>query len=432
MHVTVLGVGAAGVKAAITAMEHGIVDRDHTKLLNTTVRDLPEKYNNEPGLYVQFSSILGGAGKESAKGMAAAIDAIKSHELDLASLINADSQEVILVSSVEGGTGSGSVPVLAQYYDAMNIPVHVFAFIGFQDEARGMNNTLRFFKNLPSKVVLHTIRNSYFLDYTKNYSIAEQAANEEFAMELEILRGSKIIPSDQNIDDTDLYKMNTTSGYMTINHIPLGGIKNVDGFNAAIASAFEDSCYMDCDHTVKRLAVLINASKDIQKVIDNKFEAVKRYIGVPFEIFQHIQYDDGDEYIDVMASGLNFPERAIKDVSDKYTKIKDKLNKGLKTFDDIFTSIEIDDDEDEFNMDVRQAVDPATVDALFGAQSIKDMARAANKIKQSKEHTINPVESPLESKPEEPKPEQVKKKEDMKYAITKNVKTVSKETEDEY
>lgn len=432
MHVTVLGVGAAGVKAAITAMEHGIVDRDHTKLLNTTVRDLPEKYKNEPGLYVQFSSILGGAGKESAKGMAAAIDAIKSHELDLASLINADSQEVILVSSVEGGTGSGSVPVLAQYYDAMNIPVHVFAFIGFQDEARGMNNTLRFFKNLPSKVVLHTIRNSYFLDYTKNYSIAEQAANEEFAMELEILRGSKIIPSDQNIDDTDLYKMNTTSGYMTINHIPLGGIKNVDGFNAAIASAFEDSCYMDCDHTVKRLAVVINASKDIQKVIDNKFEAVKRYIGVPFEIFQHIQYDDGDEYIDVMASGLNFPERAIKDVSDKYTKIKDKLNKGLKTFDDIFTSIEIDDDEDEFNMDVRQAVDPATVDALFGAQSIKDMARAVNKVKQSKEHTINPIESPLESKPEEPKPEQVKKKEDMKYAITKNVKTVSKETEDEY
>ena len=72
-----------------------------------------------------------------------------------------------------GGTGCGATPVVAKYFTALNIPVHVFAFIGFQDEVRGINNSLKFFKDLPDGVILHTIDNSKFLDFTKNYSKAE-------------------------------------------------------------------------------------------------------------------------------------------------------------------------------------------------------------------------------------------------------------------
>ena len=370
MNMTVFGIGAAGNKAAIALIENNILDAQHIKLLNTTVKDIPDEYVNDPNLFVPFSSGLGGCGKESSKGRSAIINAINSKQINFAELLNEDSKEVILVSSVEGGTGSGSVPVVAKYFDAMNIPVHVFAFIGFQDEARGINNTLKFFKDLPSSVVLHTICNSYFLDYTNNYGKAERAANEEFANQIEILRGSKLIPSKHNIDDTDLYKINTQPGYMTINHIPLAGIKNTEGFNAAISAAFENACYMDNDLSAKRIAVMVNASSKVQDAIDNSFEVVKRYVGVPIETFQHIQPDNDldmndEEYIDIVACGMNYPERPIKDVNNKYLKVKEKLNTSRKSFDDIFGSIDMDDDLDEFNVDIKNMIDPSKADSLF-------------------------------------------------------------------
>ena len=370
MNMTVFGIGAAGNKAAIALIENNILDAQHIKLLNTTVKDIPDEYVNDPNLFVPFSSGLGGCGKESSKGRSAIINAINSKQINFAELLNEDSKEVILVSSVEGGTGSGSVPVVAKYFDAMNIPVHVFAFIGFQDEARGINNTLKFFKDLPSSVVLHTICNSYFLDYTNNYGKAERAANEEFASQIEILRGSKLIPSKHNIDDTDLYKINTQPGYMTINHIPLAGIKNTEGFNAAISAAFENACHMDNDLSAKRIAVMVNASSKVQDAIDNSFEVVKRYVGVPIETFQHIQPDNDldmndEEYIDIVACGMNYPERPIKDVNNKYLKVKEKLNTSRKSFDDIFGSIDMDDDLDEFNVDIKNMIDPSKADSLF-------------------------------------------------------------------
>ena len=357
MNMTVFGIGAAGNKAAISLIENNILDAQHIKLLKTTVKDIPDEYVNDPMALVV---VVRNHPRED----------LQSLQINFAELLNEDSKEVILVSSVEGGTGSGSVPVVAKYFDAMNIPVHVFAFIGFQDEARGINNTLKFFKDLPSSVVLHTICNSYFLDYTNNYGKAERAANEEFANQIEILRGSKLIPSKHNIDDTDLYKINTQPGYMTINHIPLAGIKNTEGFNAAISAAFENACHMDNDLSAKRIAVMVNASSKVQDAIDNSFEVVKRYVGVPIETFQHIQPDNDldmndEEYIDIVACGMNYPERPIKDVNNKYLKVKEKLNTSRKSFDDIFGSIDMDDDLDEFNVDIKNMIDPSKADSLF-------------------------------------------------------------------
>ena len=384
IQMTVFGVGAAGNKAAINLIESGIIDREHVKLLNTSVRDIPDEYKNSD-IFIHFNSGLGGCGKESAKGRAAITAAIKQRQVNLAELINEDSKEVVLVSSVEGGTGSGAVPIMATYFDAMNMPVHVFAFIGFQDEARGINNTLKFFKDLPSNVILHTIRNAYFLDYTKNYALAEKAANKEFCSEIEILRGSKLRNSTQIMDDTDLYKVNTQPGYMTINHIPLTGIKNTESYNEALAAAFENSCYMDSDQSVKRIAMMVNATEKVQKAVDNSMECIIRYFGTPIEKFQHIQPDRdedmvGDDYVDVICCGMNYPERPIKDISSKYDELKKKLNTDRKSFDDIFGDIDMSDDLDDFDIDIKEMANPAKADALFQAEeTIADIAKSARK-----------------------------------------------------
>ena len=404
MTATVLALGAAGDKAAIGLIEKGIVHRDHVKLLNTTSKDIPDEYK-DPSLFTSFSPTGEGCGKESSKGRSYMIEAITNGQIDLSSMMNDDSREVILVSSVEGGSGAGSTPVVAKYFDAMNVPVHVFAFIGFQDEARGINNTLKFFKDLPEKTVLHTIVNSYFLDYTKNYSKAESLANDEFCREVEILLGTKLYPTKHNIDDRDLYKINTQEGYMTINHIPLANVKNTEAFNKLIAESFENACYLDCDQSAKRIAVMINASRRIQEVIDNSFEVVKRYVGTPIELFQHIQPDDDsdveEDYIDIIACGLNFPEKAFKEVSAKYNRLKEKLSTSRKSLGDIFGEIPMDDEMDEFNMDVRHKVDKAKADDLFSQQIGMYPIRVAPA--SPAKSTPKPVEKKESSKVEAPK-----------------------------
>lgn len=383
INVNLFGVGAAGNKAAITVLEKNYLDASHVKLVNTTTKDIPDKYKQGTDLVVQFSSMLGGCGKEPSKGAKAITDAILNNKIDLASMITEDCKEVILVASTEGGTGCGATPVIAKFFETMNIPVHVFALIGFQDESRGLNNTLKFFKNLSDNVILHTIMNDQFLDYTGDYTKAEEAANDEFARQVNIIIGSKMIPSSQNIDDTDLYKATATAGYMDIKSISLSGVKNQDTFNEAIIKAFENGNCLEYDKSAKRLAIIVNASERTRASIDSRLEVIKRYVGEPFEVFRHLQDNpnDQEEYIDIIASGMNFPEKGIIDIGKKYASLKQNLNKAGKSMGDIFSGISFDEDEDEFDMDLRQKNDNAT--AMF-AKAIGASSGKINNVVQTK------------------------------------------------
>lgn len=351
LELVLFGIGAAGNKAAIEALETRVIDEANVKLINTTVKDIPDKYKNDSNKLIKFSSMLGGCGKEPVKGQKAMFQAIKSKDIDFSALITPNTKAVVLVTSIEGGTGCGATPVIAKYFTALNIPVHVFAFVGFQDEVRGINNSLKFFKDLPDEIILHTISNSKFLDFTKNYSKAEAAANEEFVKQLEILIGTKMVPAAQNIDDTDHYKIITTPGYMDIRHVELAGTKNVDLTNQAIIESFESMSCLEYSKGCKKLAVIINASQKVQDVIDNRFEVIKRYVGEPFEVYRHIQNEvSNGEYMDIIVAGLPFPEEGIREIGKKYINLKDKVDNESKGLSDIFEEIEFDDDIEETNI----------------------------------------------------------------------------------
>jgi len=365
MIINLFGIGAAGNKAAINAIRKGIIDDSFVKLLNTTTKDIPDEFKINTNLVVQFSSMLGGCGKEPEKGKKAIVKAIQQKQIEINKMISDDVREVVLVTSTEGGTGCGATPMIAKYFSAMDVPVHVFALIGFQDELRGINNTLKFFKELPDDVILHTIKNSYFLEGgNTSYTKAEELANDEFATQLEILIGSKMRPSNQNIDDTDHYKITSTPGYMDIKHIVLEDVKSKAQFTNAVTDAFEYSSALDYDKTAKRLAVIINANQRVQDAIDDKLTVIKNYSGEPFEIFRHIQEpDDGENYIDVILSGMNFPEADIVRLGKKYQEKSSDIKKQPKSFSDIFDEMSF-EEEDDFDMDIK-TTKKVNVDDLF-------------------------------------------------------------------
>ena len=354
MKLKLFGIGAAGNKAAINAINKGIITKDDVYLINTTTKDIPDEFKKgNADKVIQFSSMLGGCGKEPDKGKKAMEEAIINNKIDFSDCIEDDTNEVVLVTSTEGGTGCGATPVIAKYFSMMNVPTHIYAFIGFQDETRGINNTIKFFKNIEGdNIILHTILNDQFLDYRNSYSAAEDAANNEFATQLKIIMGTKMIPSSQNIDDTDHYKITATAGYMDIKHVDLSGVKNIEMFNEIIIKTFDNNKGMDYDKSCKRLAVIINADERVQEAIDSRLEVIKRYSGEPFETFRHIQNnpEDQDTYMDIILSGMNMPEKSIMDMYKKYQTLKEKVSSGVSGID--FS--DMDTDDDEFDMGLKR------------------------------------------------------------------------------
>lgn len=368
MELEVFGIGAAGNKAAIRAIEAGIISDEYVKLFNTTTKDIPAEYKNSDIVIPFSSSILGGCGKEPAKGRKAIEDAMNSGKIDLLQLIHPETKAVVICTSTEGGSGSGATPYVAKRLIALNIPVHIFAFVGFQEDFRSIKNTLTFFSNMDDNVILHIIKNSEFLDYTGDYQTAEHKANEEFVSQLSTLT-TNLIASEQNIDDKDMYKVATTPGYMDIKTISLTGVKNEDMFNKAIIEAYTNSKSFDFDPTAKRVAVIINASEKTRIAIDNTFSVLFKYTGDPKingEFFKHIQMDSSKpEYISIIASGIKIPDKEFAKISKDFKEIKSKREKTSVSYGSVFSDLDLDDEDDDLDMDVKSMNNPDTVDGFF-------------------------------------------------------------------
>lgn len=151
MVVKLIGVGAAGNKAAIAAIQAGVVDLEDVLLINSTLKDIPHDYDGEKYC---FNNAYGGCGKERKLATEYVMNDIKNGHLDIEGFLQVgveakEAELVVLVSSTEGGTGSGTVPFLAKYIKSCTrAEVRCVSFIGFGDDIRGLRNTVEYFKEL--------------------------------------------------------------------------------------------------------------------------------------------------------------------------------------------------------------------------------------------------------------------------------------------
>ena len=344
MEFKVIGVGAAGNKAAISMIENNVCDRTDVLLLNSTLRDIPEQYRE---LSVQYSNTRGGAGKERTIAKTLCLQSIQDGELDcLDRLVTDEDDLIVLIASAEGGTGSGSLPILAKYYtQVLGKSVHCVIFTGFEEDSRGLQNTIELFQEIDDEYTVEVISNKKFLDKFNNKLKAEKAANEELAKKIAILVGRDIIESEQNIDETDLFKASTTPGFMMIESAQLDRIKNVNQFNQILSDMIDDTYSLDCtDRSIKRLAIILNVSERTQDVIDLQVEVIKNKLGIPYELFTHVQYDKTkEESISIIASGMNMPLEDIKDIYEKYKSQTENISTKKDGFFDFMKDIKKED-----------------------------------------------------------------------------------------
>ena len=91
MIVRLIGSGAAGNKAAITAVENQIMPISHTMLINSTLKDIPVEYQNKDGANVkQFIGAYGGCGKERNISYELCKDTLMKDTLQLKDFLNVE------------------------------------------------------------------------------------------------------------------------------------------------------------------------------------------------------------------------------------------------------------------------------------------------------------------------------------------------------
>ena len=408
LNLKVIGSGAAGNKAAIALIEEGVVEMQNVLLVNSTIKDIPEKYRDIAVVLSENSSE--GCGKERDKAQKLVGRAIEDGRLDLDKFITRDTDSTILIGSTAGGTGSGSVPIMASYIrnfidttddyeeddpEYFRANVHIIGLKGFGIDGREFQNTIEFFKDIEETFTIECIDNSKFLSEARNSTqAAEKLANQEVVKRIKILCGANYVDSEQNIDKKDQYKAATIPGYMTVEHLDIiDKFKNVQEFNDLCIRIADESKSLSTTPSERRLAVILNIPKSCEPYVDGNFSVFKERFGYPYEVFQQVQFceDTNQEpYIEIIASGLEMPLEEVEKLYDKYNEASNKVNKSQDKFYDYMKKIQGNAEDGMFNGDAVVAKPKkdkaAFLNSLTGGKSKpkKETTQVVNKDKAEK------------------------------------------------
>ena len=360
-----IGIGAAGNKAAIAAVENNVISVEKTMLINSTLKDIPAEYQSKKGANVkQYAGAYGGCGKERNISNKLATSNLASDTLDLNTFLgvgtDAEAELVIIVASTEGGTGSGSAPLIGNFIlNVYGIPVHIFGIAGFEDDVRGMRNTVEFFKEMNELFAVECIKNSKFLaECNGNKLKAEKKANEEFCKKISVLMGLQIRDSEHNIDPTDLLKLSAkTSGYMVIETCTFDEkIKNREQFRQAVIDALDTSKSLDISEKgMKALGVIMNVKRDSTDYIDYRDIITDRF-GVAYETYEHIQHEEQTmpEFIAFIMAGLKMPTDEVEATFKRYEASAKRVNRSADSFFSTIKEKPLDQTDSAFDLGSKQ------------------------------------------------------------------------------
>ena len=313
MNALLIGIGAAGNKAVVTAIEKGTMNVEDTAIVNSTTKDFPKEYQ---GTKIVLSATDTGCGKERDISKMYTKKAIGEGKFNFNEKMS-QYTTVIICTSVEGGTGSGATPILAKFFNKVYTKnVHIIAFTGFEDDVRGLANT------------------SYFAEAGYNKMKAEELANVEMAERIRVLIGKDFIEGSQNIDDTDILKLSNTSGYMTVEKKYFKkSLETRDDFEKIIKNMVYNSASIKSKNpSAIRIGVILNINSASEDAIDYSFSSLKAAYGNPFELYTQIQWDKKTEYIAYIASGMKMPIDEISAIFERYKEQSKLINKNGDEF----------------------------------------------------------------------------------------------------
>lgn len=354
MNGKVIGIGAAGNKAAIAAIEAGVVNKSDVFLINSTLKDIPADYD---GAKYCFNKAYGGCGKERNIAKKYMLADLESGDLDLKGFLEVGVEDkqaelVIIVSSTEGGTGSGSAPILARYIkEVMGIPSRCFSFVGFGDDPRGLRNTVEYFNEMEDVIAIESVSNLKYLDDANGDKFAaEKLANKDFCVKLSVLFGNMLKDCEHNIDPTDHLKICQTPNFSIVEYREFNKIKNKKEFREMVQDMVDESKSIDLSYpSQKRLAVIVNIPEESTGVIDYA-DVLIPHFGECFEKFEHIEHESSLPcFFAFISVGNNVP---VKEIEELYSSYQERAKKVSTAPDEFYSNDKFvfDTQDDKFNL----------------------------------------------------------------------------------
>ncbi len=371
MKFKILACGQGATKSIARALKEGLFDSDDLIIVNSTTKDIPAKLA-DINSYIISSNTDSGCGKVRNAAKKLMVEYIKENEDKIQEDL-AGTDCAILLATSEGASGSGSSIVLSSYIRSLDIPVIVILISGFESDVRGLQNTISYFKDLKdTDCGIICVSNKKFLEDTSNMFKAEGLANDYITDILGTLTLNGIYDSDQNIDNTDHYKIVTECGSMIAVSSPITKkFKNVDQFNKHIADMIDYNKFLEFVPSCKKIGIYLDISEDNLEHLDTEFAVIKNKLcgaGIVPELFIHKQ-DTGSQFIRIIASGLDLPKEEVMSMYEKYKENSESVNKKDDFFDvvsdmstntlnkkktagSLFENMSFDDDEDEISSDL--------------------------------------------------------------------------------
>lgn len=354
----VIGVGSCGNQQALSAGLSGIP----ALAINSASMDLNDIINNEDAqqccTVVKIGDTEGcGKSRKLAKKL------LKQDLKDILEAIEVvfDPQfikTIIVTGSVNSGTGSGTIALLADIlrsvYPEMN--VIVMPILPCDETPRSLTNSVECMKEI---IELNAPYIAIDNSKCKGKSIKEiyDRVNQDVLYDFKIIDGEFIKPSSYgNMDVQDRKRLFSTPGMMRIGKI--SGLKNnmEESISDLIVNSIKQNFGADMkgDKVIKRMGVIYTVTEDLLQKIDNTYKEVLDNIGTPIEIFEHINIvqDEKECSIITILAGLTAPDDRLEEMSQiviksqqdvsKYNESKiSEFNKSLAWMNDL------DEDDDE-------------------------------------------------------------------------------------
>lgn len=331
------GCGQGATKAMIHCITKGVLDKKYCCVVNSTTKDIPIDYQNRA--IVISDDPDAGCGKVRGAAKQLMINYIKDNPNVIDSLITDEIDYVNIMATTEGASGSGASVILAQYIaQELNVPVIITLITGFEADMKGLQNTIDYFRDIEGNFVINTVSNKRFLEKSNNTFTAEKEANEAIANIFRIINMDNIENSDQNIDDTDHYKVITNPGMMFVNDVEFNKrLKNAGQFDQLVSDAIDYSHSLDFVPSATKIGIFLNISDDNLSIIDTTFTTIKKKLCasdcVP-ELFIHRQYNPSKtEFVRIIATGMNMPTQELEDMYTKFQNSKAASAKNDDFFD---------------------------------------------------------------------------------------------------
>lgn len=339
------GLGAAGNKAMMMALESEVVKEDDVVLVNSTEDDIPNQYDGD---VLILPGNTGGTGKNRKTSKAQADSLLKKggskFEMMLGTAKPKDDPErygrVIMVCSADGGSGSGSTPVFAKHIvNDLHIPVTVFAFVGKPTDVTSRRNTIEFFTELGEIANLNyvIIDNSEFMLSKTDFddSRIELDANKHFCMLLSIFNGNTIVPGNaQNMDKRDQETLTRTPGYIIItSHKFDSKVKNAQQVIDETRATMDDNLKGPdpSEAGFECLGVIVTASSsDEMKYLNAVESVIEEKFGGWFKKYNHRQ-EGAETVVDIIMTGVKPPSDWIGNLYDQYKALSGTIDRSRTT-----------------------------------------------------------------------------------------------------